>query len=304
MWATQWIPSSPPPPHDIRINLGATYNINGFRYLPRQDGVSNGSIGQYEFYVSTDGVNWGSAVASGSFSNIAAEQQVTFSTRSARYVRLRALSEINGFPWTTVAELNVLNAGGGSSPPANQPPAVSLSASGGPGPYQAPASFTLQAGASDVDGTVSQVEFYLDSTLIRTDTTSPYSASVQNLGAGTYTYLAVAQDNSGNRTTSSPLVVTVGQAQSTFRAVFTPSSDHATLVLHYVMEVFPIGANVTVANPVASIDLGKPSIVNGECQADVTALVASLPTGTYVATVTAVGSAGSSQSAASPQFNR
>jgi len=37
-------------------------HINGFRYLPRQDGAST-QIGQYEFYVSTDGVNWGSAVA-------------------------------------------------------------------------------------------------------------------------------------------------------------------------------------------------------------------------------------------------
>jgi alpha-glucosidase len=214
MWVTQWLQSSPPPPHDIQINLGGTYNINGFRYLPRQDGQPFGSIGEYRFYVSTDGVNWGSAVASGNFANSAAEQQVTFSTTSGRYVRLHALTEIGGYPWTTVAELNVLTSSPvPPSPPANQPPSVS-------------------------------------------------------------------------------------------RAVFTPSSDHATLVQHYVIDVFPSGVDVTAANPVASVDIGRPTIVNGECQADISGLLASLPSGSYVATVTAVGWEGAAQSAPSPQFNR
>ena len=57
-WHTQWSPSAPPPPHDIQIDLGQTYAIDGFRYLPRQDGSPNGRIGQYQFYVSMDGVNW------------------------------------------------------------------------------------------------------------------------------------------------------------------------------------------------------------------------------------------------------
>src|SRR5208283_2438223 len=66
-WHTQWCPSTASLPHDIQINLGATYNISGFEYLPRQDGCSHGWISQYQFYVSTDGVNWGTPVASGTF---------------------------------------------------------------------------------------------------------------------------------------------------------------------------------------------------------------------------------------------
>ena len=313
MWATEWSASSPPPPHDLRINLGNRYDISGFRYLPRQDGETSGNIGQYQFYVSTDGSNWGTAVASGTFANSAAEQQVTFSPKNGQFIRLRVLSEVNGSPWTTVAELNVLTSsssspssppsGGGSS---NFAPFVSLSDSGGGGPYQAPATFSLVATTSDVDGSVTRVDFYRGSTLIKADGGAPFSASVQSLSAGTYSFYAVALDNAGGSTTSDALVVTVGNLGSgiTRRAVFSPSADHDTLVSHYVLEIFPLGANVSAANPVGAVDLGKPGVVNGECQVDITGLFTSLSPGTYVATVTAVGNGESERSAPSPAFNR
>jgi lysophospholipase L1-like esterase len=115
-WATQWATLSPSHPHELMVNLNATYTISGFRYLPRQDDEF-GRIGNFEFYVSTDGVNWGTAAAAGTFPNTAAEQQILFTPRAGRFVRLRALSEVvgTGHPWTTVAELNVLGTG-------NQPP--------------------------------------------------------------------------------------------------------------------------------------------------------------------------------------
>ena len=100
-----------PPPHEIQIDLAGNYSINGFRYLPRQDGEVNGTIRNYEFYVSGDGINWGSPVASGAFANTTAEKEALFNAKSGRYVRLRALSEVNGNPWTSVAELNVLGSG-------------------------------------------------------------------------------------------------------------------------------------------------------------------------------------------------
>jgi hypothetical protein len=118
-WHTQYCPSSPGTPHEIQINLGATYNISGFQYLPRQDGCSNGWISQYEFYVSMDGVHWGNPVASGTFNygtattgcpgaSVVSAIQVVFTGTSGHYVRLRALSEVNGNPYSAMADLNVL----------------------------------------------------------------------------------------------------------------------------------------------------------------------------------------------------
>jgi hypothetical protein len=121
IWHTQWSGANPIPPHEIQINLGASYSITGFSYLPRQDGCTNGYIKQYEFYVSADGVNWGTAVATGTFNygtsfiyscgggTVVSARVISFPAVTGRYVRLRALSEMGGNAWTSAAEINVLH---------------------------------------------------------------------------------------------------------------------------------------------------------------------------------------------------
>jgi lysophospholipase L1-like esterase len=118
LWVTQWYGGSPAHPHELQINLGGLYEVSGLRYLPRQDGGDNGRIRQYAIYVSTDGLSWGSTVASGTFPDTAAEQEVLFAPVPATHVRLVALGSYDGDPWTAVAELNVLGnvAGGNLSP--------------------------------------------------------------------------------------------------------------------------------------------------------------------------------------------
>jgi PKD repeat protein len=108
IWHTKWFGGSDPIPHEIQINLGAVYNVSGFRYLPRQGVGVNGRIKDWEFYVSTDGTNWGSAVATGTFVNSVAEKEISFTPKTGQYVRLRALSEVNNNPWTSMAEITVL----------------------------------------------------------------------------------------------------------------------------------------------------------------------------------------------------
>jgi hypothetical protein len=106
-WHTEWSTSDPPPPHEIQIDLGANYGIDGFRYLPRQDGGVSGRIGQYAFYISNDDSQWGEPVAAGTFANNASEKEVTFIPKTGQFVRLVALSEVNGNPWTSIAEINI-----------------------------------------------------------------------------------------------------------------------------------------------------------------------------------------------------
>jgi len=109
-WHTEWYLTDPDPgmPHELQIDLMAMYELYGFRYLPRQDGLSNGNVGGYEFYVSLDGIDWGTPVATGVFDAGAAEQEVQFPLTAGRYVRLKVLSEIYGNPYVSVAELNLL----------------------------------------------------------------------------------------------------------------------------------------------------------------------------------------------------
>ena len=89
----------------------------------------------------------------------------------------------------------------------NTPPSVTITNPVNDAVFIAPATFTVDASASDPDGSVSQVQFFLASTSLGTDTVSPYSANVNNLPAGTYTLSAVATDNQSARATNSITVI-------------------------------------------------------------------------------------------------
>jgi uncharacterized repeat protein (TIGR03803 family) len=98
---------------------------------------------------------------------------------------------------------------GAAPPPGNTPPTVSLTAPAAGTTLPPPANFTLQATASDTDGTVAEVAFYANGTLLGKDTTSPYSFAWTGVPLGSYTLTAVAKDNAGATTTSAARTVTV-----------------------------------------------------------------------------------------------
>ncbi len=108
IWHSRWSGTAAPLPHSITIDMHATRAVSGLSYLPRS-GSANGRIGRYEVHVSTDGVTWGTARATGTWADDAVEKTATFASVQTRYVRLRALSEAgNRGPWSSAAELNLL----------------------------------------------------------------------------------------------------------------------------------------------------------------------------------------------------
>lgn len=108
IWHTQWQDANPPCPHEIVIELTPPSTIKGFSYLPRQDDSENGTIKDYEFYVSNDGEDFGQPVAKGAFENSKELKSVTFAPQTCRFVKLKALSEVNDGAWTSAAEIGVL----------------------------------------------------------------------------------------------------------------------------------------------------------------------------------------------------
>jgi len=187
----------------------------------------------------------------------------------------------------------------------NRPPTVSLSTNGTS--FIAPASITLTATASDPEGRLARVDFFNGSTRLASDTSSPYSFSWSNVAAGTYSLTAVAYDTAGASATSAAVAVRVSSSTTTTPpryVVFTASADHATNVTKYVFKVYPSGANPATATPVATSDLGKPTPAsNGDITVDRATFFNNLATGSYVSTVTAVGSGGETTSA-STAFSR
>ncbi len=81
VWHSRWEGVPPPPPHSFIVDLKQGTRIAGFRYLPRQDGLPNGTIARFRFFTSVDGVDWGKPVAEGDFSTMGppgAEKTVRF----------------------------------------------------------------------------------------------------------------------------------------------------------------------------------------------------------------------------------
>ena len=105
IWHTVW-GSGYPCPHEIQYDLGSSYEIGALAYLPRQIG-SNGRIMDYEVYIGQTPDDFGLPVDAGTWADTSNEQIVFFTPKEGRYVRLVALSEVNGGPWTSVAEIKV-----------------------------------------------------------------------------------------------------------------------------------------------------------------------------------------------------
>ena len=150
LWHSKWTSPVAPPPHDIRIDLGSAQTIQGFQYLPRQDGLLNGTILQYEFYVSLDGISWGTPAANGAFAATSSMKEVRFTSRNARYIWLRGLSDASSRGFGCVAELDIL-AGDSQLPPTealNQAPL----ATGQTKSTTEGSAVAITLSASDVDG--------------------------------------------------------------------------------------------------------------------------------------------------------
>jgi hypothetical protein len=108
IWHAQYQDASPAHPHEIIIELSESATIKGFTYLPRQGDSENGMIKDYEFFVSDDGKEFGEPVKKDTFASGKDKKTITFEPKKCRYVKLKALSEINGEAWTSVAELGVV----------------------------------------------------------------------------------------------------------------------------------------------------------------------------------------------------
>ncbi len=90
----------------------------------------------------------------------------------------------------------------------NNPPDVSIT---GPSSSQlvAPGSYNVEVSATDIDGTIQQVEFLRNGVVVATDNTAPYVLAETALPIGKYRYVARATDNDGAISTSVAKSVTV-----------------------------------------------------------------------------------------------
>ncbi len=118
---------------------------------------------------------------------------------------------------------------------ANVPPTVSITSPARDARFTAPAAITIDAAASDSDGTVAQVAFYRGGTLLATLAAPPYRYSWTNVTAGTHVITVRATDNVGAQATSSAITVSVAdnvRPEVSMIATPTNATAPATIMLN------------------------------------------------------------------------
>ncbi|TDW47881.1 alpha-L-fucosidase [Flavobacterium sp. 270] len=97
-------------PQEVIIDMGTLLKIKGFTYIPQQVGSNLNLISNYEFYTSSDNVNW-TKQSEGEFSNIKhnpIEQVKLFVGVQARYLRFVATAAVSKGQSVSIAEINVV----------------------------------------------------------------------------------------------------------------------------------------------------------------------------------------------------
>lgn len=84
------------------------------------------------------------------------------------------------------------------------------------------ATVTLTANASDLDGTIAQVQFFVNGVSVGTDTTFPYSMIFTPVSLGSYVVRALATDNAGNVNASATATFTSVAANAPTVAITNP----------------------------------------------------------------------------------
>jgi hypothetical protein len=126
---------------------------------------------------------------------------------------------------------------------ANTRPSVTLTNPVSGAVFLAPANVTLQANASDTDGTVTNVQFFAGTTLLGSDAAAPFSILASNLAAGSYALKAVAVDNGGLSSTSAVVNITVSMPVSV--ALSPPLVTNGLFQFNYTTDA---GARYVIEN--------------------------------------------------------
>ena len=112
-WAYAFNPVSirTPHPHHITLDLGSSYPVEGFRYLPRQDGSLYGTITKYELYVSDNIADWGAPVSTGTLAGNSSLKEIAFTQKIGRYVKFVSLADAMNSVAVAVAEIQAIGNG-------------------------------------------------------------------------------------------------------------------------------------------------------------------------------------------------
>ena len=105
IWHTQFSTEIKKHPHELIIDLGKEYTLKGIRLLARPDAGWNGTIKEVEISISNHPEKFAAPLLKVALPKSKTPQDLKCDATKGRYVRVRVLSEINGGPWASLAEI-------------------------------------------------------------------------------------------------------------------------------------------------------------------------------------------------------
>ncbi len=107
-WHTRWSPSVLRPPHALTLSFGRPYTFQKLLITGRRGGNENGSLREYEIYISDDGQNWSEALTKGSLQRTESTQTIHLPRLvTARYLKLTVLNTYWNEGFVSISEIDV-----------------------------------------------------------------------------------------------------------------------------------------------------------------------------------------------------
>lgn len=147
------------------------------------------------------------------------------------------------------------------------PPSLAITRPVNGAVFAAPANVSIQAGVTNGSGTVTNVQFLVNDSVVASENSGPFSTVANNLAAGAYTLSAIAKDSSGLSATNSvdisvvtPMTVNLTNGSRLSRTDFEFSYsadiglDYVVLRSEDLMMWVPLATNMAASNPVVFDD--------------------------------------------------
>ena len=205
--------NAPPTVSLVSPANGQTLTTGNVVALSAAASDSDGSVARVEFYIG------GSKVGEDTTSPYALNWTSTVGNHS---LYARAVDNAGAATNSSNVSITVNN-------PANVAPTVSLTSPANGQTFTTGNVVALSAAASDSDGSVARVEFYIDGSKVGQDTSSPYSLNWTST-AGSHSVYARAVDNVGATTNSGTASITVARANAAPSITLTSPTSGQTFI--------------------------------------------------------------------------
>ena len=145
----------------------------------------------------------------------------------------------------------------------NIPPTVEITAPEDGAEFNAGESIEITASASDEDGTISSVSFYNGDELLDEVTEAPYTYTITDAEAGSYSLSCVAYDNSGDSAISETVNVTVKSGSDLLTKYGVPTADPFSSIVRNFTSIVTEGTDAPDMSQVNNVALNWDLPNNG-----------------------------------------